>query len=259
MRTLHHKRVLSGKLWFLGCATVLAVPLGQSIATNPAWWTQRGMQIAHPADDFAVVNIGQLKNTAVAAYDELNVHWPIAVNDDLDSLIKGWYQLDGNGNFVRDSQGHRIPETDENTDDYAASNVGQLKAVADLFYTGLIRIGYSSARPWDDAQADDYALANLGQLKNVFSFDVGSDHNGDGVPDWWESKYAAAHSNVPTTGLDWWELFYLGKSGVDPNALAPSGDGMTLGQKYAAGLNPYTYQSGQQSSAVQLVVYTPLE
>ncbi|MDW7653994.1 MAG: hypothetical protein SCG74_01335, partial [Nitrospiraceae bacterium] len=51
--------------------------------------------------------------------------------------------------------------------------------------------GYTDAYPWTGATtaAANDALANLGQLKNLFSFDLTRDSDGDGIPDWRETKF----------------------------------------------------------------------
>lgn len=246
----------------MGVLIVLIAAPEQSIATVPSWWNQRNvLATGHAADDFAAANIGQLKNTAVAAYDELNAHIPQAVSHDLDSLIKSWFQLDDGGNFTFDGQGHRIPKTTDQSDDFAALNLGQLKAVAKLFYDCLITAHYTNLYPWTGVQPDDFALANLGQLKNVFSFDLTLDGDGDGIPDWWENYYRSTNQSVPSTPLDWWELYHFGQFGLDPNTLAPSGDGLTILQKFQRGTDPDLFETVplDQQSPVRLMVYTRLE
>jgi hypothetical protein len=92
-----------------------------------------------------------LKNFALAAGLELEAKLPHGAADGVKSLIAGF------------STG----------DDYAAINLGQLKAVAKPFYDRLIAEGIAKGYPWTDGgQADDSAAANLGQLKTVFSFEI---------------------------------------------------------------------------------------
>jgi hypothetical protein len=81
----------------------------------------------------------------------------------------------------------------QSTQDYALANLGQLKAVAEVFYARLIELGVCSAYPWQTTGAEDYALATIGQAKFLFSFDLGSvnstnDPNGNGITDWWENR-----------------------------------------------------------------------
>jgi hypothetical protein len=72
--------------------------------------------------------------------------------------------------------------------------------VAKKFYDVLILHGYTDAYPWTGATtaAANDALANLGQLKNLFSFDLTRDSDGDGIPDWRETKFNLNPFNVQT-------------------------------------------------------------
>lgn len=246
-------------VFFTGSLALQAAPIpSDKPAAYPSWWFQRevvkrinpndttpswlsGSYLA--ADDFAAVNVGQLKQIATAAYDELNAHLPGGAGATLDTLVKSWFQVDGSNNFLFDAQGKRQPKVTPQTNDFTAANLGQLKAVAKPFYDRLIAVQFASAYPWTNTSADDYASANLGQLKRVFSFDpllVDTDQNG-----------------LP----DWWELLYFGYTGVDPNALAPSGDGLTILQKYLRGKDPDLFEdvSAAEQSPIRLIVYTPLQ
>jgi len=42
----------------------------------------------------------------------------------------------------------------------------------------------------------------------------------------------------------WWENYYFGATGQDPNARAPRGDGLTILQAYQQGVNPIDYYDG---------------
>lgn len=152
----------------------------------PGWWFARDVVLpADPsnleptwpgdypaADDYAAMNQGQLKQLATAAYDELQA-LPGGSGPALDALVKGWFQLDGDGNFVLQN-GVRVPLVTANTDSFAAVSLGQLKTVAQPFYDRLIAVASVSAYPWASSAnpADDYAMANLGQAKSLFSFTV---------------------------------------------------------------------------------------
>lgn len=147
-------------------AALLASAAGAH-AAPPAWWsTPFGANNtvavnANAADDFAVANIGQLKNMAASARAMLNATYPNSggAGTAIDSLVNGW--LAGGG------------------DNYAGLNQGQLKAVAKLFYDRLAALGWHGAPltgtnvyPWTTTTGDDdsFALVNIGQLKTVFSF-----------------------------------------------------------------------------------------
>jgi RHS repeat-associated protein len=203
---------------------LLAAPVPTNKPTTyPGWWFLRGVIVpSNPnnsspnwpndyptSDDYAAINQGQLKNIATQAYAEMQSNLPASVwsttqGRDLSNLITGW--------------------TPTNGDAYAVVNLGQLKTVAKPFYDVLIQAGYANAYPWTGTGADDYAVANIGQVKNVFSFDVGLHSDGSGLPDAWEMQY-------------------LGSLGNNPNALAPAGNGETIGQAYLYGDDPNNYYS----------------
>jgi hypothetical protein len=169
----------------VGAPAVIAglIPTGQP-ATYPTWWFTNNVVVPldptneapvwpgdYPAaDDYGAINQGQLKQLAAAAYDELQ-SLPGGTGETLDTLIKSWFQLDGDGNFIL-VNGARVPKVTAVTDSFAAVNLGQLKALAQPFYDRLIAVGAASAYPWFGAAnpADDFAMANLGQAKNLFSF-----------------------------------------------------------------------------------------
>jgi hypothetical protein len=109
-------------------------------------------------------------------------------------------------------------------DDYAALNLGQLKAVAQPFYDRLIEKGYATKYPWTDSASpkDDYALLNIGQLKNLFSMDLSELINNEGD-----------QNSLP----DAWQLRYFGQTGVDPNA-DPNRNGVSNWHEYLEGTDP---------------------
>ena len=185
-------------------------------AQAPGWWVTRGVQNTdsanHPANDYAAVNQGQVKNIVVKAVAELDANLPGGAGDTLHTLAT------------------KLSGTTPNTDDYDAVNIGQLKTVAKPFYDLLIHIGYMSQYPWTSSTnaANDYAIANIGQVKNLFNFDVTFD------------------GDVPLNGLpDWWERHWFnGQTGIVATGTAPRGD-MTILQAYQQGLNPLDYFDGQ--------------
>jgi hypothetical protein len=229
-------------------------------AAPPAWWTDDNAQtrILTPgatAANFAPANLGQLKFVATQAKKHLDQNLAAigGAGPEIDQLV---------ANFA--------PSAGQNAANYTPINLGQLKAVANPFYKRLLAVGYQTRAnllahgfpsagnyPWDtndpanQAGSGDksmnYAVANQGQLKMVFSFDlagvdVTQDTDLNGLP-------------------DGWEMSYFGYIGVDPNALAPSGDEMSIMQKFQAGVDPYVYQTvpEDQQSPIKLVVYTRLE
>ena len=221
------------QLWIaaLLCCSVLAltafpVPTGKP-NTYPAWWFSRGVITptnptnAAPAwpqnypasDDYAVINEGQFKNFATAAYTELQASapayvWSTPQGQALTSVVTAW--APGSG------------------DNYQSINLGQLKRVSKMFHDVLQEIGYETTYPWTGSGADDYAVANIGQVKNAFSFNVGLDTDNNGLPDWWELKYFHGLGNSANS--------------------RPDGNGLTLAQDYAQGNDPTNYYS--QNGAV---------
>lgn len=143
-------------------------------AGNPqSWWIVRGVVDPNSAsDDYAKLNVGQLKHMAAEGRNELNQILALngGAGSPIDSLVNGW------ANAV-------------NADDYALCTVGQLKAVAKLFWDRLIAETRATAYPWTTTTTDDddYAIANVGQLKNLFNF--GSDMDGDGIEDSFELAF----------------------------------------------------------------------
>ncbi|MEP6670725.1 MAG: sugar-binding protein [Chthoniobacter sp.] len=239
------------------------VPTTTKPASYPAWWFEREViqQTAPPvaspvwptnypaADDFAAANLGQLKRVGTAAAAEMNAHLPGGAGLNVNNLITIWTTPPDPG-VVRD--------------DFAIVNLGQLKSVAKLFYDRLIAAQYTNAYPWANGTPDDYSAANLGQLKQLFSFDFTRDSDGDGIPDWWETRSGlnpndpsdasqlssdgvhtnlqlyllAAAGDTDGNGLpDWWELQYFGHIGVDPNGDA-DGDGVSNLDEYLAHTSP---------------------
>ena len=210
------------------------------LAEMPAWWRERsvvktdaaGQPVA--ASDFAAANQGQLKNTAIAAYEEFLAKIPAelgSIGEDtppvpahpadkgspgwrLRNLVSQWVQINrSTGRILRadlNGQGHptgtysvngsgaRKPATSAGTaKDFAAINLGQIKAVAAPFYDRLWELYWSYnkatpataqidpawAKPWTGIpeDANDHAMATLGQLKNVFAIHLESDGDGDGL------------------------------------------------------------------------------
>lgn len=179
---------IAGLVIGLGSLTSAGPVPASKPAAYPDWWFERDVIPLLPehanetapvwpdhypaADDYAVVNQGQVKYMAKQAYEELEATLPGGAGSALDTL---W----------------ATPST--STDDFAVINLGQLKNVAEPFYFRLVdELGYTGqplapgqTRPWSGT-ADDFALANIGQVKNAFSFDPSNiygpagDIDGDG-------------------------------------------------------------------------------
>jgi Bacterial Ig domain/Bacterial TSP3 repeat len=193
----------------------ILIPL-LAFAAAPGWWSQRGVVNPNAApDDYALANQGQLKNIAKAAVAEFDAHLPGGAGDSLHNLVNAWSQPDPQRN------------------DYAPINLGQLKNVAKPFYDRLITVRYVDNYPWIGVPnpPDDFAIANLGQIKNLFSFDLLAT----------DSAHDSDQNGLP----DWWEKYYFGHIGIDPNAPATRGDGLTNLQAFQQQRNPIDYYDGQ--------------
>jgi hypothetical protein len=132
------------------------VPL-LAYATAPAWWSHQAVLVQNgTADDYALVNQGQLKNIARAAVTEMDAGLPGGAGNTLHALVDAW------------------ASPSAQTNDYAPVNLGQLKNIAKPFYDRLIAAGLAGGYPWsgNPNQPDDFALANIGQVKELFSFDL---------------------------------------------------------------------------------------
>ena len=156
----------------LGCGLVLAAAGGWSAgvvlrAQAPAWWSQRSVLLAGAAaDDFAVLNQGQLKQFALAGLGELEERLTDGAGPELHALLNLWSTLD--------SSGQRVPIASQLADDYAPVNIGQLKTVAVPFRERLAEAGILLPDPFSTVSPDDYALANIGQAKQFFQVDLTS-------------------------------------------------------------------------------------
>ena len=193
--------------------------------TPPAWWAQRGvLNATQNQNNYSAINVGQLKNMAVKAMDEMDAKFPGGAGPAIHAMVDNW----------------RANATGQNN--YSPAVVGQVKRVAKLYFDRLVAVGIrpaSTGYPWptNTPIAQNYAIANVGQVKNLFSF---------AIPD-------ILHTDTDGNGLpDWWELKYFGAIGQDPNADA-SGDGLTNLQAYTLGDNPTDYFFNSQTIRVTQV------
>jgi hypothetical protein len=200
--------------------------VAQSAPIYPAWWANQGILSGTMAEDYAAANQGQAKNMAVAAVQELN--------QDLAQF--------GGASGTLNALSMTLTATSASTSDYSVLNLGQLKALSQPFYDRLMAVGYfgspltSGTYPWIGHTAEDYAMANIGQLKYAFSFDLTYSTAGTGIPDWWVQEYYPSGST------------FGGVFGVDPNAIAPMGYGITNLEAYQLGLNPNDPYNGATPS-----------
>lgn len=200
--------------WFLTRVCIIfgaSCWVSQLVAAQPTWWAERGVIVAGvAADDYAVLNLGQLRHLARAARDEMEAKFPGGAGIGINDLVAGW-------------------EQPGNADHYAAVNVGQLKAVAQVFYARLIELQVATAQPWagNTAGSDDFAVANGGQAKNLFEFVISDDLDKDGI----------LNQNELLCGTNPLSADSNGNGVLDPYEDA-DGDGLLNTDEIAYGLNP---------------------
>jgi len=194
--------------------------LQSATAAAPGWWSTRGVRnVQKTADDYAVANVGQLKNIAKKAAQEMNDVLPGGAGAQINALIAAW---------------EAPPVAGAARDDYAALNLGQLKSVAKLFHDRLAAAGAGAAGmyPWGGGghAPDDFAAANLGQLKAAFAFDIISvDADNDGMPDAWEMMLFASLAQGAQDDFDGDGVSNLAEqqAGTRPDSNDTDGDGFS--------------------------------
>lgn len=131
---------------------------------QPNWWSARG--VIRPdvePDDFAIANLGQVKQFARAAVLEFEAKLPGGAGIALHQKVAAW------DNPI------------DSPDDYAVVTHGQLKHLLDAFYARLESVRATMAPDWPAvvapwaggatglASARNTAVANIGQVKNAFA------------------------------------------------------------------------------------------
>ena len=232
---------------------VCAALLTPVSAAPPDWWSAPETAVIDPVgvpNNYAPVNLGQLKHVAQQAKSHLNAALASigGAGPEIESLVSGF---------------HNSPSTNN----YAPANLGQLKAVAKRFYDRIIAVGYKSRQnlidqgyppewtgryPWDPATpvALNFAPANIGQLKMVFSFDLAGistsrvDADEDGLLDEWEvlNGHSPFNTDGNADGLTDSENILWGKSPFGyisgPADLDSDNDGLTNSEEIVLGTNP---------------------
>jgi len=192
-------------------ATCLFYAQAAPVDDYPAWWITRGMVDTNATpNDFAGLNLGQLKWFATNAYDELDENLPGGAGTTITNIVQSF----------------------SSSNSYATVNLGQLKYVAQPFWDRLQEQAFPNASPWTGAgTTNDYALANIGQMKCAFDFDP-LDTDMDHLQDWWELQYLfglAAEASGDSDGDGLTNLQeYL--SGTDPLNSDTDGDGVVDSQ-----------------------------
>lgn len=209
------------RAWRVPLYVAAGVALTLPLWAPPAWWATQNVLTTDAADDFAVINQGQLKNMVRGAVDEMNAKLPGGAGPVLNDLLTQWRAATA-------------------SEDFAVVNVGQLKAMGKLVRGPLVAlnipvpaIGTTEAQ--DD---DDFGLANVGQAKTIFSITILGDSDGDSINDGWELGWLGTLSRDLTLDTD--------------------GDGFSDAAEYAAGTDPSNWCSCPGQSSAMLAVYTPV-
>lgn len=217
---------------------VLVLLLTTALAEGapPSWWTDdvAGTRIQNggPSDNYAPLNLGQLKWVAKQAKKHLDLELgPIGgAGPAIDTLV---------ASFTPQASQSPEDQAEAREKNYAPANLGQLKAVAKPFYDRLIAAGFNTKQnlidhgaagwsfdyPWNPATAvsANYAPANLGQLKWAFAFDLG-DRNSDGLPDWWAANYGLLNGGAGNSDGDAFSNLYEFRNQLNPIQDDANGD-----------------------------------
>jgi hypothetical protein len=193
-------------------------------AEPPSWWSTRGViNPQREADDFAVLNHGQLKKLAAEAIEEMNVRLPNGAGVLLNALLQGWRNQTASA------------------DDYSTVNLGQLKKVVAPIYARLISEEIAHQLPWANSPnpADDFAAVNIGQAKMVFNFAIMMVR----LPENWRDHPAmVTPGDMDADGLsDAWETANGLSVGWDDSGFDYDFDGLSNRQEQLNGLNPNSH------------------
>ena len=234
-------------LRLLGCMALTLTPFLLN-AAPPPWWTEENTRIIEPGaveNNYAPVNLGQLKHVATQAKKHLDAVLPGGAGPAVDALVSSFEPRQGVTYTTQQLEQIRA-------NNRSPANVGQVKAVAIPFYDRLMEIGYVNAYPWTASRIDDenYAIANIGQIKRMFSFDVRLapptlDSDNDGLPDDWENYHFGNLDQDGTgdydgDGLSNADEFANKTLAYDPDS---DKDGIPDGWETANGLNPKLFDS----------------
>lgn len=117
-----------------------AAPLG---AAPPAWWSDAGTKIldtenpATTGENYAPANLGQLKQVAKQAKAHLDSHLPGEAGTAINDLVANFEPKSGQSYTPEELAALRAAN-------YAPINLGQIKAVAKLFYDRLLSSSYDT-------------------------------------------------------------------------------------------------------------------
>jgi len=225
-----------------GSATVVLrwASVSQSLEVVPRTVLSPNNAALGVRNDYAAVNLGQVKNIAAKAVDEMNAKLPGGAGTELNEMVAAWRLSTAPAGVVRN--------------DYAAVNQGQLKALAKKFYERLAAANYQGPPtraagepyPWTANTADDrnFAAVNIGQVKYLFSFvpslaNDQADTDGDGLANKWERDHGkdplvadARFSDLgDPTGSNGWTYLAQQNLTITPSAAGTAGGTGSLPQQ----------------------------
>lgn len=235
--------------WIRLTLTGIFVTGAPMLDAAPQWWSQNwpsgsGYKLLDSnleANDYAVANIGQLKNAALRAYYYLDSTLPGGAGATVRQRVESFYNL-----------GTGMPIVSSETSDFSVLNQGQLKYILAPFYDRLLESGYITwlmlrdqgapnwvePYPWTDTASDDqnFSPVLIGQLKLAFGFVVASsyelemdpsvDIDGDLIDDQWADYYGlSGHAWYESANSDTMRLYEKYRQRLHPTLLDTDGDG----------------------------------
>lgn len=229
-----------------------------AFAVPPLWWSAGNPPVINPAaaeENQGVANVGQAKHMAKSALETVRDVLPAVAAQIEADLTTGTNPI---LDFTIPNP--KTPEWIKKQQSLLL--IGQLKAIADPFYTRLNAVAPTwlaaqrtangsnyagSIFPWTSVTTDDEnkALANIGQLKTVFSLHFTHDSDSDGMPDLWEihrglnaNLASDAYSDTDVDGYNNLQEFILGTNPFTADTLADGdNDGIPNIYETAYGLN----------------------
>ena len=239
-------------------------------AAPPTWWTDR-VGVTGTSKPKAVATIGQLKNMAHHAHDELETEIPGGAGFALTELFP---------------PAPNPPTQAWKDEQHKVANLGQLKYIAQPFYdrlnalapnwvdaqmetndpVNLATSSWTHDYPWDPSTPKDENLkiATHGQVKLVFSLRTREDSDSDSIADLTEHiLYGSTTGDGSTTDFDGDGLMdrdELLTHGTSPTSIDTDGDGLTDQEEVLdTSLDPLVAEAHDPTSVTTLIVLTPLQ
>ena len=106
----------------------------------PSWWISRGMVDTNATpNDYAGINLGQLKWFATNAYDELEANLPGGAGTNIANMVQAF----------------------STSNNHVSVNLGQLKYVAHPYWERLVEENQTNSYPWTTNTVADDAELNI--------------------------------------------------------------------------------------------------